>query len=240
MDEQNKYTFDFHDCTLEKLEKTESTFMIFLIPCRGILSDINHICFYRAKTLRNELLPEDFGQSDWITCSVLRENGAYEATITFQNKIQQNKNLTLQFEAADIVTDDVGEQKALLNRAKKDGRLLRFLSAQSDLRVAKRWAKSEFFSNAEVPQLLLNSIINAVMSLPEVGHELIFSRQEMFKNFCQRYADNISDLERYTPVFDFCTAYKPSEQRKFTKEECDFFIDLSTDFLDEIKALREI
>lgn len=240
MDETNNYIFDFHDCTLEKFEHTENTFIIFLLPCRGILSDIDHICFYHTKILKNELLPEDFGQSDWIRCSVLRENGVYEASITFQNRIQQNKNLTLQFETVDIVTDDVGEQKALLSRAKKDGRLLRLLSAQSDLRVAKRWAKSEFFSSDVVPKLILNSIINAVMSLPEVGHELIFSRQEIFKNFRQRYADNISDLERYTPVFDFCTAYKPSEQRKFTKEECDFFIDLSTDFLDEIKALREI
>ena len=240
MDEQNKYIFDFHDCTLEKFEQTENAFIIFLLPCRGILSDIDRICFYHAKILKNEMLPEDFGQSDWITCSVSQVGEAYEASITFQNKIQQNKNLTFQFERADIVTDDVSEQKALLSRAKKDGRLLRFLSAQSDLRVAKRWARSEFFSSAVVPKLILNSIINAVMSLPEVEQQSIINRREILKSFQQRYADDISDLEKYTPVFDFCTTYKPSEQRKFTKEECDFFIDLSTDFLNEIKTLREI
>ena len=97
------------------------------------------------------------------------------------------------------------------------------------MRIAKRWANSKFFSDTIIPQLISNMVRNAILSLSDFGQTTSYSLEEL--EHLKKAISDICDFKKYTLLFNVCIAFKMSKEMRFTKEECSFFIELSSDFL---------
>lgn len=231
--------FDFHDCTLEKVKKSERKFEIFLLPCQGIFSDINHISFYEPKILKNELSSTDYGRSVWLSYSACLTEKPFTISIIFQNDNREHKRLVLSFKRSNAVTDDITEEKRLLKCWGKSRHSFRFLTAKSDLRIVKRWINSEFYSNPIVPRLINDSVRNAMLSLCRSEKTQDMDKINIYQRFDTDYSAEISDYNMYIPLLRFSESYDMLDCRTFDKDEGLYYMELSLKFLTEVKKLLE-
>lgn len=233
----NKEHFDFHDCTLEKIKHSDAKMTIYLLPAREIFSDINHICFSNVRILKNDLLPNDFGNCVWLSHTVDSYESSFVMTVIFQNVNSQSKKLSFSFGDAVITTDDISEEEFIFETWPKNKQMYRFLTAKSDLRIAKRWVNSEFYSNPIVSNLLLNAAENAIHSICST-ERITICEQNSPKRLNSILEGQLKSSEKYTDLFKFLD-YCGDKEKIFNRNEYITYISVFSELLYEIKTVLE-
>ncbi len=233
----NKEHFDFHDCTLEKIKHSDAKMTIYLLPAREIFSDINHICFSNVRILKNDLLPNDFGNCVWLSYKVDSYESSFVMAVIFQNVNGQSKKLSFSFDDAVITTDDISEEEFIFETWPKNKQMYRFLTAKSDLRIAKRWVNSEFYSDPIVSNLLLNAAENLIHSICSTEQTTI-CEQISPKQLNSILEGQLKSSEKYTSLFEFLY-YCGDKEKTFNRNEYITYISLFSELLDEIKFVLE-
>lgn len=233
----NKEHFDFHDCTLEKIKHSDAKMTIYLLPAREIFSDINHICFSNVKITKNDLSTSDFGNCVWLSHTFGSYESTFVMTVVFQNINGQNKELSFSFDNAVITTDDTSEEKFIFETWPKNKQMYHFLTAKSNLRIAKRWVNSEFYSNPIVSNLILNAAKNAIHSICST-ERITICEQNSPKRLNSILEGQLKSSEKYTDLFKFLD-YCGDKEKIFNRNEYITYISVFSELLDEIKTVLE-